>query len=89
MNATVSISGTIDEIIEFAAMLKIGREVMVDAKPNPNKLTLAEADLVRGGNYINAIKEVRTRTGMGLKEARDLVDASPERIEFNANNVPF
>ncbi len=84
---TLTVSGTIDEIIAFADLLKIGRGVMVDAIPDPSKLTLKEADLVRAGNYIMAIKEVRVRTNCDLRAARDLVDASPERRDFLANPV--
>ena len=38
---------------------------------------LAEA----GPNKINVIKEVRTITGLGLKEAKDLVDGAPKTIK--------
>ncbi len=38
--------------------------------------------LVDGGaNKINAIKEVRTITGLGLKEAKDLVEGAPKEIK--------
>ena len=40
--------------------------------------------LVDGGaNKINAIKEVRTITGLGLKEAKDLVEAAPKAVKEN------
>ena len=38
---------------------------------------LAEA----GANKINVIKEVRAMTGLGLKEAKDLVDGAPKTIK--------
>jgi len=38
-------------------------------------LTETERELLRGGKKIQAIKEVRQRTGLGLKEAKDLADA--------------
>jgi ribosomal protein L7/L12 len=39
---------------------------------------LAEiSSIVAGGNKIEAIKRVRERTGMGLKEAKDYVEALP------------
>ena len=38
---------------------------------------LAEA----GANKINVIKEVRTITGLGLKEAKDLVDGAPKTVK--------
>ena len=34
-----------------------------------------------GANKINVIKEVRAITGLGLKEAKDLVDAAPKAIK--------
>lgn len=38
--------------------------------------------LVEGGaNKINAIKEVRTITGLGLKEAKDLVEGAPKELK--------
>jgi len=38
---------------------------------------LAEA----GANKINVIKEVRGITGLGLKEAKDLVEAAPKAVK--------
>lgn len=34
-----------------------------------------------GENKINVIKEVRTFTGLGLKEAKDLVEAAPKTLK--------
>jgi large subunit ribosomal protein L7/L12 len=34
-----------------------------------------------GANKISVIKEVRTMTSLGLKEAKDLVDAAPKPIK--------
>lgn len=34
-----------------------------------------------GANKINVIKEVRTITGLGLKEAKDLVEAAPKPVK--------
>lgn len=34
-----------------------------------------------GANKINVLKEVRTITGLGLKEAKDLVDAAPKPVK--------
>jgi len=38
-----------------------------------------------GANKIAVIKEVRTITNLGLKEAKDLVDAAPKAIKENVN----
>ncbi len=37
-----------------------------------------------GENKINVIKVVREATGVGLKEAKDLVDAAPKAVKENA-----
>ena len=34
-----------------------------------------------GANKINVIKEVRTITGLGLKEAKDLVEGAPKNVK--------
>jgi len=34
-----------------------------------------------GANKINAIKEVRAITGLGLKEAKDLVEGAPKAVK--------
>lgn len=41
---------------------------------------LAEA----GANKINVIKEIRTITSLGLKEAKDLVDGAPKTVKEGA-----
>jgi len=40
-------------------------------------VVLAEA----GANKINVIKEVRAVTGLGLKEAKDLVEGAPKEVK--------
>ena len=45
-----------------------------------------------GGSKINVIKEVRTITGLGLKEAKELVDSAPKALkegvsESEANEI--
>lgn len=37
-----------------------------------------------GGNKISVIKEVRSITGLGLKEAKDLVEGAPKPIKEGA-----
>src|SRR5260370_28434054 len=39
-----------------------------------------------GEKKINVIKEVRAITSLGLKEAKDLVEAAPKPIKEGANN---
>lgn len=38
-----------------------------------------------GGNKIAVIKEVRAITGLGLKEAKDLVDGAPKTVKEGAS----
>jgi large subunit ribosomal protein L7/L12 len=38
-----------------------------------------------GANKINTIKTVREVTGLGLKEAKDLVDAAPKPLKENVS----
>jgi large subunit ribosomal protein L7/L12 len=38
-----------------------------------------------GDNKINVIKEVRTITGLGLKEAKDLVEGAPKSVKEGVN----
>ena len=38
-----------------------------------------------GSNKIAVIKEVRTITGLGLKEAKDLVEGAPKEIKSGVN----
>jgi len=45
-------------------------------------------DLLRDGQKISAIALVRQATGMGLKEARDWVDALPRRLAMSAPAPP-
>jgi large subunit ribosomal protein L7/L12 len=40
-----------------------------------------------GDNKINVIKAVRELTGLGLKEAKDLVDAAPKVVKENASKA--
>lgn len=38
-----------------------------------------------GAQKINVIKEVRTITGLGLKEAKDLVEGAPKTVKAGVN----
>ena len=38
-----------------------------------------------GANKINVIKEVRAITGLGLKEAKDLVEGAPKTVKDGVN----
>ena len=40
-----------------------------------------------GANKIGAIKVVREVTGLGLKDAKDLVDGAPKEVKANVNKT--
>jgi large subunit ribosomal protein L7/L12 len=40
-----------------------------------------------GANKVNVIKAVRELTGLGLKEAKDLVDGAPKPVKEGANKA--
>lgn len=40
-----------------------------------------------GANKINVIKEVRAITGLGLKEAKDLVEGAPKNVKEGASKA--
>lgn len=52
-----------------------------DAEETSNEVTVTLASA--GANKIAVLKEVRAITGLGLKEAKDLVDAAPKAIKEN------
>ncbi len=43
--------------------------------------------LAAGDNKINVIKEVRTITALGLKEAKDLVDGAPQPVKTGVSKA--
>ena len=51
------------------------------AKPAEEKTEFALHLVAAGDKKINVIKEVRTITGLGLKEAKDLVEAAPKMVK--------
>ena len=52
------------------------------AAPSGEAKTEFDVILASGGdNKINVIKEVRTITGLGLKEAKDLVEGAPKPLK--------
>ena|SRR3989338_1630863 len=62
--------------VAVAAMPGAGGAVAAEEKTEFT-VELKEA----GANKINVIKEVRTITGLGLKEAKDLVEGAPKVVK--------
>ena len=51
------------------------------AAPAAEKTEFSVMLMEAGANKINVIKEVRAITGLGLKEAKDLVEAAPKEVK--------
>jgi large subunit ribosomal protein L7/L12 len=64
--------------VAFAAAPAAGGAAAAVAEEKTEfNVVLADA----GANKINVIKEVRTLTGLGLKEAKDLVEGAPKTVK--------
>ncbi|MDZ4661799.1 MAG: 50S ribosomal protein L7/L12 [Pseudomonadota bacterium] len=55
------------------------------AAPVEEKTEFTVVLMDSGANKINVIKEVRALTGLGLKEAKDLVDGAPKNVKEGVN----
>ena len=57
------------------------------AAPAEEKTEFTVVLLEGGANKIGAIKEVRAITGLGLKEAKDLVEGAPKPVKEGVNKA--
>ena len=57
------------------------------AAPGPAEEKRGVNDILAnaGANKINVIKEIRAITGLGLKEAKDLVEGAPKTVKEGVN----
>lgn len=62
-------------VVLFAAGVAVRRRRPTERRPVTEDLTSRLRDLVADGKTIVAISELRRETGMGLREAKDYVDA--------------
>jgi len=60
-------------------MMAAGGGAAAAAVEEKTEFTVVLADA--GANKINVIKEVRAITGLGLKEAKDLVEGAPKEVK--------
>jgi large subunit ribosomal protein L7/L12 len=65
------------------AMPAAGAGAGAAAEEVKDEFTVVLAD--GGANKINVIKEVRAITGLGLKEAKDLVEGAPKPVKEGVN----
>ena len=72
------------ELEELLALVKAA------TRPPEEQTKQAEATVVltsAGDKKIEVIKEVRAITGLGLKEAKDLVECAPQKIKAQLEKV--
>ncbi len=70
--------------VSAAAPMAVAAAAPAAAATAPAEEEQTEFDVILnapGGNKIPVIKVVRELTGLGLKEAKDLVDASPKPVK--------
>jgi len=57
------------------------------AAPVEEKTEFTVVLAAAGANKINVIKEIRAITGLGLKEAKDLVEGAPKTVKEGVNKA--
>lgn len=67
--------------VPMAQMASVAQAVPQAAAEEKSTFTVVLAEV--GANKIQVIKEIRTVTTLGLKEAKDLVDSAPKTIKEN------
>ncbi len=88
--SVIEIAGLVKELedkwgVSAAAPVAVAAAGGAAAAPAEEK-TEFEVVLKDGGaQKINVIKEVRTITGLGLKEAKDLVEGAPKTVKAGVN----
>ena len=78
---------TVVEAAELSKQLEekwgVTAAAQVVAAPAEEKTDFTIFLVSAGDKKINVIKEVRAFTGLGLKEAKDLVEAAPKEVKSN------
>jgi large subunit ribosomal protein L7/L12 len=81
-------------VIDLAALVKdlegkwgVSAAAAVAAAPAEEKTEFNVVLIEAGPNKISVIKEVRAITGLGLKEAKDLVEAAPKPVKEGASKT--
>ena len=67
--------------VTAAAPVVMGAAVAAAAAPVEEQTEFNVNLIAAGEKKINVIKVVRAHTGLGLKEAKDLVDSSPKTVK--------
>jgi len=84
--SVLDIAGLVKELetkwgVSAAAPVAVAVAGAAAAAPAEEKTTFDIILKAKGATRINVIKEVRAITGLGLKEAKDLVDGAPKPVK--------
>jgi large subunit ribosomal protein L7/L12 len=84
--SVLDIAGLVKELeakwgVSAAAPVAVAVAGAAAAAPAEEKTTFDIILKAKGATPINVIKEVRAITGLGLKEAKDLVDGAPKPVK--------
>ena len=73
--------------VSAAAAVSAAPAAAAAAAPAEEKTEFNVVLLEAGANKIGVIKEVRAITGLGLKEAKDLVEGAPKPVKEGVNKA--
>jgi large subunit ribosomal protein L7/L12 len=73
--------------VSAAAPVAVAAVAAAAAAPVAEQEEFSVVLLEAGEKKINVIKEVRAVTGLGLKEAKDLVEAAPKAVKEGVNKT--
>ena len=71
--------------VSAAAAVAVAGPAAAAAAPVEEKTEFTVMLIASGENKIGSIKEVRAITGLGLKEAKDLVEGAPKPVKEGVN----
>ena len=71
--------------VSAAAAVAVAGPAAAAAAPAEEKTEFTVMLVAAGDKKIEVIKEVRALTGLGLKEAKDLVEGAPKTVKDGAN----
>ena len=71
--------------VSAAAAVAVAGPAAAAAAPVEEKTEFTVVLAAAGDKKIEVIKEVRALTGLGLKEAKDLVEAAPKAVKESVN----
>lgn len=73
--------------VSAAAAVAVAAPAAASAAPAEEKTEFTVVMTKTGDNKINVIKAIRTITGLGLKEAKDLVESAPATVKEGVNKA--